>query len=165
MLLMARLDEGLALDARPLDAGAVAAAAIERQLLRGDGPGSGPEIVLHRDADAPPVHADADRLGQIVGNLLENAARFARSRIDVTLAHADGRVTVTVDDDGPGVPEADRDRVFDRLVRLDDARNRADGGSGLGLPIARGLARALGGDLVCLPGAAGARFRVILPAG
>lgn len=161
MLLMARLDEGLALDARPLDAGAVAAAAIERQLLRD----SGPEIVLHRDPAAPPVHADADRLGQIVGNLLENAARFARSRIDVTLAHADGRVTVTVDDDGPGVPEADRDRVFDRLVRLDDARNRADGGSGLGLPIARGLARALGGDLVCLPGAAGARFRVILPAG
>ena len=159
MLLMARLDEGLALDARPLDAGAVAAAAIERQLLRD----SGPEIVLHRDADAPPVHADADRLGQIVGNLLENAARFARSRIDVTLAHADGRVTVTVDDDGPGVPAADRDRVFDRLVRLDDARNRADGGSGLGLPIARGLARALGGDLVCLPGAAGARFRVLLP--
>ncbi|NQX16738.1 HAMP domain-containing sensor histidine kinase [Rathayibacter sp. VKM Ac-2857] len=165
MLLMARLDEGLALDARPLDAGAVAAAAIERQLLRGEGPGSGPEIVLHRDPTAPLVHADADRLGQIVGNLLENAARFARSRIDVTLAHADGRVTVTVDDDGPGVPEADRDRVFDRLVRLDDARNRADGGSGLGLPIARGLARALGGDLVCLPGAAGARFRVILPAG
>jgi two-component system, OmpR family, sensor kinase len=160
MLLMARLDEGLALDARPLDAGAVAAAAIERQLLRD----SGPDIVLHRDADAPPVHADADRLGQIVGNLLENAARFARSRIDVTLAHADGRVSVTVDDDGPGVPEADRDRVFDRLVRLDDARNRADGGSGLGLPIARGLARALGGDLVCLPGAAGARFRVLLPA-
>ncbi|QHF25752.1 HAMP domain-containing protein [Rathayibacter sp. VKM Ac-2804] len=165
MLLMARLDEGLALDARPLDAGAVAAAAIERQLLRDSGPGSGPEIVLQRDPAAPPVHADADRLGQIVGNLLENAARFARSRIDVTLAHADGRVTVTVDDDGPGVPEADRDRVFDRLVRLDDARNRADGGSGLGLPIARGLARALGGDLVCLPGAAGARFRVILPAG
>lgn len=165
MLLMARLDEGLALDARPLDAGAVAAAAIERQVMRDSGPGSGPEIVMHRDPAAPPVHADADRLGQIVGNLLENAARFARSRIDVTLAHADGRVTVTVDDDGPGVPEADRDRVFDRLVRLDDARNRADGGSGLGLPIARGLARALGGDLVCLPGAAGARFRVILPAG
>ncbi|QHC57495.1 HAMP domain-containing sensor histidine kinase [Rathayibacter sp. VKM Ac-2760] len=160
MLLMARLDEGLALDARPLDAGAVAAAAIERQLLRGEGPA----IVLHRDDAAPPAHADADRLGQIIGNLLENAARFARSRIDVTLAHTDDRVTVTVDDDGPGVPEADRDRVFDRLVRLDDARNRADGGSGLGLPIARGLARALGGDLVCLPGAAGARFRVLLPA-
>lgn len=159
MLLMARLDEGLAIEAHPLDAVAVAETAIERQLLQR------PDLALtlHAGSEVPPVRADADRLGQILGNLLENAARFARERVDVTVASASGVVTLTVDDDGPGIAEADRERVFDRLVRLDDARNRADGGSGLGLPIARGLARALGGDLVCLPGAAGARFRVTLP--
>lgn len=159
MLLMARLDEGLAVDVRPLDPVAVARVAIERQLLQRPDPAP----TLHAGSEVPLVAADPDRLGQILGNLLENAARFAREHVDVTVASAPGAVTLTVDDDGPGIAEADRERVFDRLVRLDDARNRADGGSGLGLPIARGLARALGGDLVCLPGAAGARFRVTLP--
>ncbi|SMH42293.1 Signal transduction histidine kinase [Rathayibacter oskolensis] len=160
MLLMARLDEGLALEPRPLDPLAVAQAAIERlQLHRPD-----LAVALHRAGEVPPVLGDADRLGQILGNLLENAARFARSRIEVTAVVDAGRVALTVDDDGPGIAEEDRERVFDRLVRLDDARNRADGGSGLGLPIARGLARALGGDLVCLTGGPGARFRLALPA-
>jgi signal transduction histidine kinase len=61
------------------------------------------------------------------------------------------------------VPPADQERIFDRLVRLDDARDRRAGGSGLGLPIARGFARAHGGDLSYLPGAPGARFRLVLP--
>ncbi|PPG26056.1 HAMP domain-containing sensor histidine kinase [Rathayibacter sp. AY2B9] len=159
MLLMARLDEGLALESRPLDPAGVAEAAIERQELRR------PDLAieLHRPAEPLLVSADADRLAQVLGNLLENGARFARSRIDVAVEAAADSVTITVDDDGPGIAEADRERVFDRLVRLDDARNRADGGSGLGLPIARGLARALGGDLVAEAGPVGARFRVTLP--
>ncbi|AND17669.1 sensor histidine kinase [Rathayibacter tritici] len=159
MLLMARLDEGLAVKARPLDPAGVAEAAIELQELRR------PDLAieLHRPAELPLVSADADRLGQVLGNLLENGARFARARIDVAVEAAPDSVSITVDDDGPGIAEADRERVFDRLVRLDDARNRADGGSGLGLPIARGLARALGGDLVAQAGPVGARFRVTLP--
>ncbi|PPF31403.1 sensor histidine kinase [Rathayibacter sp. AY1A2] len=159
MLLMARLDEGLALESRPLDPAGVAEAAIERQELRRPGLA----IELHRPAEPLLVSADADRLAQVLGNLLENGARFARSRIDVAVEAAADSVTITVDDDGPGIAEADRERVFDRLVRLDDARNRADGGSGLGLPIARGLARALGGDLVAEARPVGARFRVTLP--
>jgi signal transduction histidine kinase len=74
-------------------------------------------------------------------------------------------VLIEVTDTGPGVPAADRERIFDRLVRLDDARDRADG-SGLGLIIARGIARAHGGDLTCLPpetGCPGARFLLRLP--
>lgn len=74
-------------------------------------------------------------------------------------------VMVAVEDDGPGVPEADRERIFERLVRLDQGRSTQSGGSGLGLAIARGYARAHGGDLVCvdpvrLPGA---RFLLTLP--
>jgi two-component system, OmpR family, sensor kinase len=66
-------------------------------------------------------------------------------------------------DTGPGIPDADRDRIFDRLVRLDTARNQDRGGAGLGLPIARALARAHGGELACLPREGGAQFRLSLP--
>ena len=65
---------------------------------------------------------------------------------------------------GPGVPPADRERIFERLVRLDDGRSADSGGSGLGLAIARGYARAHGGDLVCAdPRGPGALFRLTLP--
>jgi two-component system, OmpR family, sensor kinase len=76
----------------------------------------------------------------------------------------DGPLAVLdVVDEGPGIPPADRERVFDRLVRLDDARTRDAGGAGLGLAIARALARAHGGDLRLVPTDAGARFRLGLP--
>jgi signal transduction histidine kinase len=70
---------------------------------------------------------------------------------------------VTVVDSGPGIPDADRERVFDRLVRLDDARDRGSGGAGLGLSIARGLAEAHHGTLECLARESGAAFRLSLP--
>ena len=72
---------------------------------------------------------------------------------------------VVVADTGPGIPDADRERVFGRLVRLEQARDRDSGGAGLGLPLARALARAHGGDLVAEPAATGARFRLSLPVG
>jgi len=77
----------------------------------------------------------------------------------------DDVVQVHVDDTGPGVPAGDRDRIFDRFVRLDQARSRAHGGSGLGLPIARAITAAHRGTLTCLPSTAGACFRLTLPAG
>jgi two-component system OmpR family sensor kinase len=72
--------------------------------------------------------------------------------------------TVLVTDDGPGVLPADRERIFDRLVRLDEARGE-DGGAGLGLAIARGIARAHGGELRCVdpPSGRGAAFQLVLP--
>lgn len=160
MLLMARLDEGLAVRSEPVDVSSIAGAVLERQRLRRPGI----VLALRSDAAVPPADGDPDRLEQIVANLVENAGRFARSRVDVVVAVIPSGVSLTVDDDGPGVAESERERVFDRLVRLDDARNRADGGAGLGLPIARGLARAQGGELVCLPREGGARFRVTLRA-
>ncbi|WP_238546990.1 sensor histidine kinase [Saccharopolyspora erythraea] len=69
---------------------------------------------------------------------------------------------VTVTDDGPGVPAGERERVFDRWVRLD--QSRSGGGAGLGLPVARGIARAHGGDLSCVEHSGdGAVFRLTLP--
>jgi len=82
-----------------------------------------------------------------LANLVSNAARFAPS-IAIT-GHRDHRwLTVTVDDDGPGIPSAMREEVFKPFLRLDDARNQDEGGTGLGLAIARDIARSHGGDIV-----------------
>jgi two-component system OmpR family sensor kinase len=150
MLLMARVDRGLELDLVPVDLGAVARAEASRARLRA------PELRVEvvEPAGAVGVSGDDDRLGQVLGNLLENAARATGGSgvVTVVVAAEDGYGVVRVTDDGPGIQEADRERVFDRLVRLDAARDDRSGGAGLGLPIARGIARAHGGDLVCPPG-------------
>lgn len=84
-------------------------------------------------------------LGRVVRNLADNAARHARSTVRFTLRDEGDRVVLTVDDDGPGIEPEDRARVFDRFVRLDDARSRDGGGAGLGLAIVRAVAQAYGG--------------------
>jgi two-component system osmolarity sensor histidine kinase EnvZ len=82
-----------------------------------------------------------------LANLVSNAARFART-IEIT-GHRDHRyLTVTIDDDGPGIPPAMREEVFKPFLRLDDARNQDQGGTGLGLAIARDIARSHGGDIL-----------------
>jgi two-component system osmolarity sensor histidine kinase EnvZ len=81
-----------------------------------------------------------------IGNLISNAARFARN-VSIT-GHRDHRwLTITVDDDGPGIPAKLREEVFKPFLRLDDARNQDEGGTGLGLAIARDIARSHGGDI------------------
>lgn len=86
------------------------------------------------------VDGDPDALARLVGNLLENAVRFAVDRIEVVLTEADGQAVLTIADDGPGIPRDDRTRVFERFTRLDEARDRVHGGTGLGLAIAREIA-------------------------
>ena len=107
-----------------------------------------------------PARAVGDRsaLARVVRNLVDNAARHAAGRVHLACGADDGTAWIEVTDDGPGVPQADRARVFERFVRLDDARAREDGGSGLGLAIVRELVRASGGtvrldDAGPLPGA------------
>jgi signal transduction histidine kinase len=114
------------------------------------------------------VRAAEDVLERVVLNLVENAVRYARSRVEVVVERSGEDVVLTVADDGPGVPPADRDRVFERFTRLDDARSREEGGSGLGLAIVRELVRAHSGDVHLddpAPGAGpGLRAVVRLPA-
>ena len=82
---------------------------------------------------------DARRLGQVVRNVLDNADRHARSRISITLTSTAQGAIVTIDNDGPPVPVPERERIFERFVRLDESRSREGGGSGLGLAIAAAI--------------------------
>lgn len=115
---------------------------------------------------AAPVRANRAELQRLVRNLLDNALAHARSTVLLELHAADGVARLDVRDDGSGVPEAERERVFERFHRADTARTRHTGGSGLGLPIARTLAERSGGTLELAddPGAAaGAHFVLRLP--
>jgi signal transduction histidine kinase len=109
-----------------------------------------------------------NELSRAVRNLLDNAARYAASRVDLTLRADDECVTLVVTDDGPGVPSGDRDRIFERFSRLDAARGRDSGSTGLGLAIVRDIVEGHGGTIAVgdatSPGAAaGAQFEVRLP--
>ena len=95
------------------------------------------------------VRARADELGRVVVHLLDNAARHADSHVAVSLTTGtDGQVTLVVEDDGPGIPAEQRERVFERFVRLDDARARDAGGAGLGLAVVDTVVRSVGGTIV-----------------
>jgi two-component system, OmpR family, sensor kinase len=115
---------------------------------------------------------DPERIHQVLTNLLENANRWAETKIVVRTGiakdAADGShdsYWVQVYNDGPAVPDQEREHIFERFVRLEPDRARNTGGSGLGLSISRGLIEAHGGNLVCLPteGAVGATFELRLP--
>jgi signal transduction histidine kinase len=110
------------------------------------------------------VTGSESELASLVRNLLDNAARHALSSVTVTATARDATVVITVDDDGPGIPPADRQRVFQRFTRLEDARSRSDGGVGLGLAVVGRIVRHHHGSVeVTDSPAAGTRFRVILP--
>jgi signal transduction histidine kinase len=105
-----------------------------------------------------------DALGRIASNLIDNAVRHAASAVTVDVALADGGMAeLTVADDGPGIPAADTERVFDRFTRLDEARSRDAGGTGLGLPIVRELVRVHGGTVALEDNDPGLRAVVHLP--
>lgn len=136
LLLLARLDDAAAPPARRerVDVGQVAGDVAERYAE------ARVPVTAHL---AGPLWTDGDpaQLDRIVANLVDNAVRHATSRVSLTAARDDTGVLVTVTDDGPGIPAADRERVFDRFTRLDDARARDAGGAGLGLAIVRDLVR------------------------
>ncbi|TVQ16982.1 MAG: sensor histidine kinase [Spirochaetaceae bacterium] len=129
------------------------------------------EIDVRIESDLSPctVRMDAGRLEQVFTNIVGNALRHSPSggvvRVGIDRTDSD-RVAVFVEDDGPGVPVADRQRIFDRFVRLDDSRGRASGGSGLGLAIAAEIVRLHDGTIHVADAESGrgARFVIELPA-
>lgn len=160
LLMLARLDDGGS--ARPGVVDLDDAVLREVQRLRAASPGLTFDIA---GVSAGQVHGEAVLLGQVVTNLLSNAARHAASRVVVGLSEVGERVVFTVDDDGSGIPPEDRERVFERFVRLDEARARDSGGTGLGLAIVRKVVDAGNGTVrVEESRLGGARFVVELPA-
>jgi two-component system sensor histidine kinase BaeS len=122
-------------------------------------------LTIRCDSDSPVVVlADPDRLSQIIGNLIENALRYARQSVVVTVGWAGAHGIVTVDDDGSGIPAADLPHVFERLYVAREQPTRRESSSGLGLAIVKELSEAMGGRV--LAGSTergGARFSVYLP--
>ncbi|WP_287370072.1 HAMP domain-containing sensor histidine kinase [Oceanithermus sp.] len=114
----------------------------------------------------PPVRADAGRVDQVLANLLSNALRHTPKggRVEIRLASAGEFARFCVRDTGPGIPEAYQQRIFERFFRLDAARSRGSGGSGVGLTVSKGLVEAMGGqiELRSRPGE-GAEFCFTLP--
>jgi signal transduction histidine kinase len=123
-------------------------------------------VTCHTDAELL-VPGDRNGLERVLRNLTDNARRHARSRVGVRAYAAGDQAVIEVEDDGPGVPAADRERIFERFTRLDDARSRESGGFGLGLAIVRDIVERHHGtievdDAAAGPGA-GARFTIRVP--
>jgi signal transduction histidine kinase len=159
LLLLTRADEhSLALRRRPVDLDDLVFD--EARRLRG----AGGLRIDTTAVSAGRVDGDAAALRRMVRNLADNAARHAGGHLAFSVTERDGTVLLAVDDDGPGIPVADRERVFERFVRLDGARSRDDGGSGLGLAIVAELATVHGGTVaIASSSLGGARVEVTLP--
>ena len=157
LLFLARADErGLRLEREDVDLDDLVAEEADRLRRTSD---------LHVELRTVPVRVLGDRhhLARALRNLTDNAARHAASWIQLTLDRADGQARIVVTDDGPGVPPAERDRIFQRFVRLDTSRQRGAGGTGLGLSIAQQIVRSHDGDLSVADHGGGARFLLCLP--
>ncbi|MEV6592873.1 sensor histidine kinase [Streptomyces acidicola] len=159
LLLLARLDTRTPIAGpETVDLTALASRLTEQYPLT-EGP-----LTLTCDSTAPALaHGNPDEYERLLRNLIDNAARHAAHRIQITIRNEDAWVVLTVHDDGPGVPTEDAERIFERFVRLDDARSRNHGGTGLGLAIARDLAHRHRGTLTLTPRTLGACFQLRLP--
>jgi signal transduction histidine kinase len=160
LLLLTRIDEGtLALHRSEVDlddivleeAARLRASEIDRR-------------IDSKGVSAGRVHGDAAHLERLVRNLLDNAIRHADTTVTLSLKETGREVVFTVDDDGPGIPPADRERIFERFERLEEARDRNSGGTGLGLSIVQEIALAHHANVTVEDSpAGGARFEVHFP--
>ncbi|MFG1633979.1 sensor histidine kinase [Pseudonocardia alni] len=160
LLFLARADErGIAPRREEVDLDEIADAERER-------PSAETAVAVRVTSEPVRVVGDRGQLVRVLRNLVDNAKRHASSTVAVSVRAEGDLAVIEVDDDGNGVAEADRARVFERFVRLDEARSRGDGGSGLGLAIVAELVAAHGGtvEAASSPELGGARFRVTVPA-
>jgi signal transduction histidine kinase len=162
LLVLARLDEyqPRAGAGRPVDLAVLITEEAER--------GAGGRVPVTARAVGPcVVTGEVEGLRRMLRNLIDNALRYAKSGVEVDAWREAGEAVLTVTDDGPSIPPADRERAFDRFVRLDDARSRDEpetGGAGLGLAIVRAIARTHGGSAYLEAATPGLRAVVRLPA-
>jgi len=160
LLSMSRLDGAGEPQRAPLDVAALLQACAEGLHPR---PG---RLRCAWDEGLGSVNGDRRLLDRAVGNLLRNAQKYAVHDVVLAARRADGRLELAVEDDGPGIPDEERERIFAPFYRLDRSRDRATGGFGLGLSIARKAVALHGGTLhVERSALGGARFVISLPAG
>jgi two-component system OmpR family sensor kinase len=162
LLLLARFDAGRPLDRAPIDLASIAAESARHTCAAHPG-----RILTLHAAEPAVVLADAERIQQVIDNLIGNAIQHTppESPVTITVTTIPGGVQLTVADQGPGMTAEQASHVFERFYRTDDARTRARGGTGLGLAIAASLTAAHGGQITLdtQPGR-GAAFHLRLPA-
>ncbi|QDU65014.1 HAMP domain-containing sensor histidine kinase [Engelhardtia mirabilis] len=163
LMVLAKADAGSAdIERTRVELGAAATEAVEALGARA----RAQSIEIHSEGNAVQVRGDRALLREAIENLLSNAVRYNEpgGRVDVAVRSEGGQALVSVRDDGPGIPADSLDRLFDRFYRVDEARSRAQGGSGLGLSIVRWIAEAHGGtvDVASSPGE-GSTFTLRLP--
>jgi signal transduction histidine kinase len=161
LLLLSKADEGtLSTRREPVDLDDLL---FEEAARRRD---ASPIRIDVRGVSAGRINGDRVQLARVVRNLVDNAIRHARSRVTLSLVQNEGDVMMAVEDDGEGVPPSERERIFERFVRLDEGRDRDSGGSGLGLAIVSEIAAVHGASVAMVDGAGGgARIELRFPFG
>jgi two-component system, OmpR family, sensor histidine kinase BaeS len=167
---VSRAEEGqVQLDLRPVQPATVVSAAVDSVAEAYET--KGVQLVTDIAAGLPQLSLDPERIGQVLGNLLDNALRHTPAggtvTISATASRRTGGVALSVADTGEGIPAEHLARVFERFYRVDTARDRGHGGSGIGLAIAKAFVEAHGGQLnATSPGTGqGSTFRILLPGG
>jgi two-component system OmpR family sensor kinase len=131
-------------------------------VVRGVDAGARSRIVI-RNGERFSLQGDLDRLRQVLDNLVDNALKYSDGPVSVALERREFYGRITVNDDGPGIPGADGDRVFEKFVRLDPDQRSGVGGTGLGLYIVRELVQRMGGRVGLVPRPRGSTFFVDVP--
>jgi signal transduction histidine kinase len=155
LLVLARADEqSLVLRREPVQLGDIAE--VEASRVRRDA-----ECMVQEHISPAQLTGDPTALSRVIRNLVDNAVRHAKSRVEIETGSCDGIATISVSDDGPGIAPGERSRVFERFVRLDSDRSRTSGGSGLGLAIVAELVAAHGGTVSILDRSGGGTTVVV----
>jgi signal transduction histidine kinase len=155
LLALACLDSGATCAKERLDLGELVTSELRRRTAQR-------RIATHTQPEVV-ITGNRLQLSRLLTNLVDNAVRHAASTVTVTVCREEDEAVLEVQDDGPGIPPDQREAVFDRFTRLDTARNKETKGTGLGLPIARGIATQHGGTLTIDDSERGARFVTKIP--